>query len=172
MAHIYDPTDRHAAPTADRQTAPTAVSDLINQAKTDVQALVKDVIALAKAELIPQAKSGGIGVGLFAVAAYFALNGLSLLFLCGALALAMLFDAPTGGVALGFLIMAGVVFLIAGVLAFIGLRKVKKVKGPQRTQAEAQAAVESVKAALTRATAEVETNELERKTFRHPDPLP
>lgn len=161
MAHYDDVTDRH--------TGPGAISDLISRVKTDVQELVKDELALAKAELIPQAKSGGIGVGLFAGAAYFALNGLSLLFLCGALAIALLFDAPTGGIALGFLIMAGLVFIIAGVLAFVGLLAVKKVKGPQRTQAQAVAAIETVKGAVTRATAEVKTTELERKAFRHPD---
>lgn len=161
MAHYDNVTDQ--------PTGPAAIPDLITQVKTDVQDLIKNEIALAKAELVPQAKAGGLGAGLFAAAAYFALNGLSLLFLTGALALGMIFNAPTGGVALGFLIMAVLVFLIAGVLALIGLQMVKKVKGPQRTKAQALATVETVKDAMTRATAEVKTTELERKTFRHPE---
>lgn len=163
MAHYDDVTDR--------QTGPAPIPDLIDRVKVDVLDLVKNEIALAKAELMPQAKAGGIGAGLFAAAAYFALNGLSLLFLCGALAIALLFDAPTGGVALGFLIMAVLLFVIAGALALVGYFMVKKVKGPQRTQAQALATVETVKDAMTRATAEVKTNELERKAFRHPEPL-
>lgn len=163
MAHYDDVTDR--------RTGPAAIPDLIDRVKADVQELVQNEIALAKAELMPQAKAGGMGAGLFAVAGYFALNGLSLLFLAGALALAMLFNAPTGGVALGFLIMAILVFVIAGGLAVVGFLLVKQVKGPQRTQAQALATVETVKDALTRATAEVKTTALERKTFRHPDTL-
>jgi hypothetical protein len=161
MAHYENVTDQ--------PSGPAAIPDLITQVKADVQDLIKNEVALAKAELVPQAKAGGIGAGLLAGAAYFALNGLSLLFLTGALALGMLFKAPTGGVALGFLIMAVLVFLVAGVLAFIGLRMVKKVKGPERTKAHALATVETVKDAMTRATAEVQTTELERKTFRQPE---
>lgn len=162
MAHAFEPIHNEAP-------ARPAIGDLINQVKADVLELVHNEIALAKSELIPQAKFGGMGAGLFLGAAYFALNGLSLLFLSGALAISQLFDAPTGGVALGFLIMAVVVFIIAGVLAGIGLMFVKKVKGPQRTVAQAQASIETIKDAVTRATADVKTQELERKTFRHPE---
>lgn len=150
---------------------PAAIGDLIGQVKSDIQQLVQSEIALAKAELLPQAKSGGIGAGLFLVAGYFAMNGLSLLFLSGAIALGQLFDAPTGGVALGFLIMALIVFVIAGGLAVGGIIFVKQVKGPKRTVAQAQASVESIRDAVTRATANVKTTELERKTFRHPEAL-
>ncbi|WP_432558736.1 phage holin family protein [Granulicoccus sp. GXG6511] len=163
MAHAYESTRTEAA------ARPAAIGDLINQVKTDVLELVHNEIALAKAELVPQAKFGGMGAGLFLGAGYFALNGLSLLFLSGALGIARLFNAPTGGVALGFLIMAVLVFVVAGVLALIGLVFVKKVKGPKRTVAQAQASIETIKDAVTRATADVKTQELERKTFRHPE---
>lgn len=147
------------------------IGDLVGQVKADIQQLVQSEIALAKAELLPQAKSGGIGAGLFLVAGYFAMNALSLLFLAAALGIAQLFDAPTGSVALGFLITAVIVLLIAGVLAGAGLLFVKQVKGPRRTVAQAQASIESIKDAVTRATADVKTTELERKTFRHPESL-
>lgn len=153
----------------DQPIGPAAIPELITQVKADVQDLIKDQIDLAKTELVPQAKAGGMGAGVFAGAAYFAMNGLSLLFLTGALALGMLFKAPTGGVALGFLVMAVLVFIVAGILAFIGLQLVKKVKGPQRSKAQALATVETVKDAMTRATADVKTTELERKTFRQPE---
>lgn len=164
MAHATEPIRNEAPPRP-------AIGELINQVKSDVLELVHNEIALAKAELIPQAKSGGVGAGLFLGAGYFALNGLSLLFLSGALAISMLFDAPTGGVALGFLIMGVLVLIIAGILAGIGLFFVKKVKGPERTVAQAQASIETIKDAVTRATADVKTQELERKTFRHPETI-
>lgn len=162
MAHAFESI-------SDEAPARPAIGDLINQVKSDVLELVHHEIALAKAELMPQAKFGGMGAGLFLGAGYFALNGLSLLFLAGALALSQLFKAPTGGVALGFVIMAVLVFIVAGVLAGIGFVFVKKVKGPQRTVAQAQASIETIKEAVSRATADVKTQELERKTFRHPE---
>ncbi|HHV21833.1 MAG TPA: phage holin family protein [Propionibacterium sp.] len=165
MAHAYEST-RTEAP-----TSPAAIGDLINQVKTDALELVHHEIALAKAELIPQAKSGGLGAGLFLAAGYFALNGLSLLFLSGALGIAALFNANTGMVALGFVIMAVVVFLMAGGLALVGLIMVKKVKGPKRTVAQAQASIETIKDAVTRASADAKTRELERRTFRHPETI-
>lgn len=146
-----------------------SVGDLVISVKNDVLALVQNEIALAKAEMIPQAKSGGIGAGFFLGAGYFALNGLSLLFLSGAIALGQLFDEDTGGLALGFVIMAVIVFVIAAILAGIGMLFVNKVKGPQRTKAQARASIETIRDAVTRATAEVQTSELERKAFRHPD---
>ncbi|MDO5499119.1 MAG: phage holin family protein [Propionibacteriaceae bacterium] len=164
MAHAHDTIRTEAA-------SRPPVGDLINQVKTDIVELVQHEIALAKAELVPQAKAGGVGAGLFLGAGYFALNGLSLLFLSGALGIAALFNAPTGGVALGFVIMAAVVFVIAGILAGIGLVFVKKVKGPKRTIAQAEATMETIQHAITRATADVRTQELERKTFRHPENL-
>lgn len=167
MSHPYSKVREDLI--AEGPKEPAAIGDLVNRVKTDVMALVQSEIALAKAELVPQAKSGGIGAGLFAVAGYFALNGLSLLFLAGALALAQLFDAPTGGISLGFVIMAGVVFVIAAILAGIGMAFVKKVKGPERTKAQAQASIETIKDAVARATADVKTQELERKTFRYPE---
>ena len=47
------------------------VGDLIKSITDDVKQLVRDEVALAKAELIPAAKNGGIGAGLFAGAGYF-----------------------------------------------------------------------------------------------------
>ncbi|MDO5683500.1 MAG: phage holin family protein [Propionibacteriaceae bacterium] len=161
----------HANESTRASARPAAIGDLITQVKSDVLELVHHEIALAKAELIPQAKFGGAGAALFLGAGYFALNGLSLLFLSGALGIGHLLKAETGGIALGFLIMAVLVFLVAGGLALVGFLLVKKIRGPQRTVAQAQASIETIKDAVTRATADVKTQELERKTFRHPETI-
>lgn len=141
------------------------VGTIVNQIKGDATTLGKGISDLAKAELAPAGKHAGIGAGLFAGAGYFAMNGLSLLFLAGALGLGKLFGAETGWIAIGFVVMAVVVFVLAGILALIGKGQVSKVKAPERTIAETKHAVNSVKQALARANADVKTDELERKTF-------
>lgn len=160
MAHEFVPDAEHDA-------AGRGVGDLAKLISEDVKTLVKGEIDLAKAELIPSAKHAGVGAGMFGAAGYVGLNGLSLLFIAGALGLAKLFGAPTGWVSLGFVAMAVICFVVAGVLALLGKGQLGKVKGPERTQAHAQATVDQVKAALTRANAEVKTSELERKNFTH-----
>ncbi|GAB3625136.1 hypothetical protein GCM10027418_32230 [Mariniluteicoccus endophyticus] len=164
MAHQFVPgdgrTQTHATP---------AVGDLVKLISDDVKTLVQGEIQLAKSELVPSAKNAGVGAGMFGAAGYLGLNAVSLLFIAGALGFAKLFDAPTGWIALGFVSMAGVLLVLAGILALIGKGRIDKVKGPERTQAHAQATVDQVKAAVTRANAEVKTNALERKTFEHPD---
>lgn len=57
------------------------LADVIKEITADVTTIVKGEIELAKAELVPQAKSMGIGAGMFGGAGYFALNGIALLFL-------------------------------------------------------------------------------------------
>ena len=64
------------------------VGDLIKSITEDVKQLVRDEVALAKAELIPAAKNGGMGAGLFAGAGYFAISALSVLYLAAGFGLA------------------------------------------------------------------------------------
>lgn len=146
------------------------VGDIVKLIGNDVKLLVQSEVALAKAELVPSAKNAGVGAGMFGAAGYFAMNGLSLLFIAGALGFAKLFDAPTGWIALGFVVMAVVTFVIAGILALVGKGSISKVKGPERTQAHAQATVQQVKAAVARANADAKTGEIERKNFDVPEP--
>ena len=47
------------------------VGDIIKDITEDVKLLVRDEMELAKSELIPAAKNGGIGAGLFGAAGYF-----------------------------------------------------------------------------------------------------
>ena len=57
------------------------IADIIKAIQADVTTIVRGEVELAKAELVPQAKSVGIGAGLLGGAGYFAMNGIALLFL-------------------------------------------------------------------------------------------
>ena len=134
-----------------------AVADIIKNIQDDVKHLVQDEIELAKAELVPSAKKAGIGAGLLGGAGYFGINGLTLLYVAAALGLYAL------GLSLwlSFLIVAVVLLLIAAVLGLIGLRNVKKVKGPDRTIAQAKTSVADIKAAIQHGTAAAKAPQIE-----------
>lgn len=134
-----------------------AVGDIIKNITDDMKHLVQSEIELAKAELIPSAKKAGIGAGLFGAAGYFGINGLTLLYVAAALGIWAL------GLSLwlSFLIVAVVLLLLAGILALIGLRNVKQVKGPEKTVAEAKESVADIKAALQRGNAAATAPQIE-----------
>ena len=139
--------------------ADQAVGDIIQGITNDVKLLVRDEIELAKAELIPAAKNGGIGVGLFGAAGYFAICALSVLY----------FAAAFGLVALGlstwlaFLLVGVALLLVAGICGGIGFVLIKKVKGPERTIAQANKTITEVKGAAQHAIAVANAPQIEGK---------
>jgi hypothetical protein len=122
------------------------VGDIVKSISGDVKLLVRDEIQLAKSELVPAAKNAGIGAGMFGAAAYFAISALLVLY----------FAAAFGLVALGlsewlaFLLVGVVLLLIAAVLGLVGFTLIRKVKGPERTIASANATIAELKAAVQR----------------------
>lgn len=150
------------------------IADTVKAIQADLTTIVRGEIELAKAELVPQAKSVGIGAGLLGGAGYFAVNGISLLFL-GLSALVGYFFAsglgwePLLAAFMGLAIMAVVMFLIAGVLALIGKNKVS-VKGPQATVAQGQRSVEAVQLAVERGISDAEAEAAARKQARKSAP--
>jgi hypothetical protein len=126
--------------------ADLGVGDIVKSITGDVKLLVRDEIQLAKSELVPAAKNAGIGAGMFGAAAYFAISALLVLY----------FAAAFGLVALGlsewlaFLIVGVVLLVVAAVLGLVGLTLVRKVKGPERTIASANATIAELKAAVQR----------------------
>jgi hypothetical protein len=137
--------------------ADLAVGDIIKNITDDVKLLVQDQIELAKAELTPAAKQGGTGVGLFGAAGYFALSATILLYFAAAWGLV------SAGLAvwLAFLIVGVALLLIAGILAGIGYLIVRRIKGPDRTIAQANQSVAEVKAAAQRAVAAANAPQIE-----------
>jgi ABC-type multidrug transport system fused ATPase/permease subunit len=118
-----------------KDTDPT-IGRLVSDATRDISTLVNKEIQLAKTELKVSLRSGGVGIGLFAAAAFFAVMSLIML----SVAIAYLINWNGEGLALqwAFLIVFGFYLLLAALLVFIGIRKVKKVRGPQKAIAQAQ----------------------------------
>ena len=136
MATDYRPTT-----TADaRATAPAEVEEptigrLVADASRDISSLIQNEIALAKSELKVSMKYGGTGAGLFAAAAFLGLLAVIMF----SVAFAYFLEMMTGfHLAWCFLIVFGVYLLLAGLLAFVGVQKVKKVRGPERAIHQAQ----------------------------------
>jgi Putative Actinobacterial Holin-X, holin superfamily III len=137
--------------------ADLAVGEIIKNITDDVKLLVQDQMELAKAELVPAAKNGGTGAGLFGVAGYFGLSASILLYFAAA------FGLVAAGLAawLAFLIVAAVLLLIAAICAGIGYFFVKRVKGPERTIAQANQTVTEVQNAAQRALAAASAPQIE-----------
>ena len=118
-----------------KDTDPT-IGRLVSDATRDISTLINKEIQLAKSELQVSLKNGGTGIGLFAGAAFFVLMGLVML----SMGFAYLINWNGDGLALqwAFLIVFAVYLLVAALLGYIGLRKVQKVRGPEKAIAQAQ----------------------------------
>jgi uncharacterized membrane protein YqjE len=114
-----------APPPADPSTG-QLVSDLTDQ----ISRLVRDEARLAQVEVTQKAKRLGIGAGLFGGAGLFAFFGLAALITTAILLLALVVPAW-----LAALIVAVVLFAVAGVLALVGKKDVQKATPPVPTEA-------------------------------------
>jgi hypothetical protein len=110
------------------------IGKLVVDASRDVSTLIQHEIALAKSELRVSIKAGGLSMAMFAAAAFFGV--MSLVMLSWAIAYLIHFS----GLDLAWCF--GIVFLfylvLAGLLALVGIRKVKRVRPPKRAIAQAQ----------------------------------
>lgn len=124
------PVTRPAVPSEEEPT----IGRLVADASRDVSALIHNEIALAKSELKVSVKNGGTGAGLFAGAAFLGLLAIIMISIAFAFFLHM-----TGlDLAWCFLIVFAVYVAVAGLLAMVGLKKVKQVRAPQRAIYQAQ----------------------------------
>ena len=121
---------RPDVPSPDDPTIGTLVAD----ATRDLSSLIHNEIELAKSELKVSVKNGGTGAGLFGAAAFLGLLAVIMISVAFAYFLSM-----TGlHLAWCFLIVFGAYVLLAGLLAFVGVRKVKKVRAPERAIKQAK----------------------------------
>lgn len=110
------------------------IGKLVADATRDISSLVHNEIELAKSELKVSVKNGGTGAGLFGAAAFLGLLAVIMISVAFAYFLSM-----TGlHLAWCFLIVFGAYLLLAGLLAFVGVRKVKKVRAPERAIKQAK----------------------------------
>ncbi len=105
---------------------------LVSQLSTEVKQLIQDELRLAQLEVSGKAKKAGVGVGMFGAAGLIALYGLAALLATIVLALALVVDAW-----LAALIVTVVLFVIAGVAALVGKKRVVEAAPPLPTEAVA-----------------------------------
>jgi hypothetical protein len=125
-------------PTAGASRAPTpppapedaSTGQLIGQLTEQISQLVRDEARLAQAEVSQKAKRLGTGAGLFGGAGLFAFFGLAVLIAAAVLALALVLPGW-----LAALIVAVVLFAVAGVLALVGKKDVEKGTPPVPSEA-------------------------------------
>ena len=124
-----------------------STGQLIGQLTDQLSRLVRDEARLAQAEVTQKAKKLGVGAGLFGGAGLMAFFGLAVLIAAAVLALDLVLPAWLAAV-----IVAVVLFAIAGVLALVGKKDVDQASPPVPTQAIAgvQADIATVKQGLSR----------------------
>jgi hypothetical protein len=120
------------------------IGKLVSDASRDISTLISKEIQLVKSELTISVRAGGMGVALFGAAAFLLLIAVILF----SMTVAYFINWNGDGLALhwAFLIVTGFYILVAVLLALIGWRKIKKVKGPERAIHQAQ----ETKVALTK----------------------
>jgi hypothetical protein len=121
----------------DQQTtdhaADASLGDLVGRLSEQSSRLIRDELALARTELQQSVKHAGIGAGLFGAAGFFAVLGVITLVGAAVAALSLLADTW-----LAALIVAVLLFAIAGVGALAGKKQVAEVGPPEQ-------AIENVK---------------------------
>jgi len=128
--------------TTPNTTPERTLGQLVADATQDMSTIVRSEITLAKTEITADAKQAGKGAGMFAGAGVMGFLGVVLL----------LFAAVYGLVAAGlpiwlsFLIVAVLLFVVAGILGLVGKKTVSKVKGkPERTIVTTQETIAAIK---------------------------
>ena len=109
------------------------IGKLVVDAFDDIGSLVRHMIELAKSEMKVSVRAGGMAIGLFGAAVFLLLMSLVLVSISAAYFIVMAGLDP----AWAFLIVFGGYVLLAVVCAFIGYLKIRKVRAPQRTMAQA-----------------------------------
>jgi uncharacterized membrane protein YqjE len=130
---------------ADELRTSDSTADLVRQATAQMSTLVRDEIALAKAEMGEKAARAGRGAGLFGAAGVVSLYGV--LGVLTALVLLLAMAMPPWVAAL----LVGVVLLVvAGVLALVGRSEVRRATPPVPEEAVrgVKADIETVTTAL------------------------
>jgi hypothetical protein len=144
-----------AQPTAGATRADTAAPDpatastgeLVGQLSEQLTRLVRDEVRLAQAEVTQKAKRLGIGAGLFGGAGVVALLGLGALVTAAILGLAHVLPGWLAAV-----LVAIVLFAVAGLLALLGKKDVQRATPPLPTEtiASVQTDIDTLKNAVAR----------------------
>lgn len=104
------------------------IGRLVADASRDISTLLSKEIELAKSELKVSVQAGGTGIALFAAAGFLVLLGV----IFASIALGFFIHWLGLGYGVSFLLVFVLYLLIAGLLGFIGYRKVKQVRAPEK----------------------------------------
>jgi uncharacterized membrane protein YqjE len=126
----HDNGSRTDTLTALREPAQLSTTELVRRAYAQLSTLVRDEIALAKMELAEKAKQAGVGAGLFGAAGFLAFFGVAALVTTAILALSLVWPAW-----LAALTVAVVLFVVAGIVALIGRRRLNAATPVYPTEA-------------------------------------
>jgi len=128
-----------------RPATDQSTSELVQRASEQLSRLVRDEIALAKAELAEKGKHAGIGVGLFGAAGVLVVYGVAAMFATLIIVLNLFLELW-----LAALIVTVLLFATAGILALLGKRQVTKAVPPEPKDAiaSAKADVDEVRHAI------------------------
>jgi putative superfamily III holin-X len=127
--------------------AQASTAELVSQISGQVSRLVRDELALFKAEMSEKGKKAGLGAGLFGGGGLVALYGVAALLAAVILGLAA---AMPGWLAA--LIVAVVLFAVAAVLAAVGRKQVRQATPPvpEQTVSSVKADIDEVKERVRR----------------------
>ena len=122
--------------------ADPTTGELVSQLSTAMSRLVRDELKMAQLEVSGKAKKAGIGIGMFGAAGVIALYGLAALLTTIVLALALVIDAW-----LAALIVTVVLFVVAGIAALLGKKRVTEASPalPTQTVANVKEDVDAVR---------------------------
>lgn len=127
-----------ATSAAPRHSADPSIGRLVQDASESISTIIRGEIELAKIELRSSVKNARVGVGMFAAAAVLLVFSLTF----GLIALAEGIIALGLSRWLGYLIVFGALLVVIGLLVFLGVRKVKRVKAPRQTIATGRETVD------------------------------
>ncbi|KOV80591.1 hypothetical protein ADL03_32745 [Nocardia sp. NRRL S-836] len=128
--------------TADDPAAEASIGGLVRDATAHVSTLVRAEVELAKGEIAAEIKKGLKGSVFFIVALTVLLFSLFFLFM----ALGFLVSEIFGWwYSAGFGIVFGLMLLTAGLFAFLGYRKVRKIRAPEKSIAAAKDTVAALR---------------------------
>jgi uncharacterized membrane protein YqjE len=146
MSHVHSSETTYAK--AETLGPPEAsLGTLVSQLSSQIPELIRSEIKLAQAEVTEKGKRAGIGIGMFSVAGLMAFFGFGVLLTTVILLLALVMPAW-----LAALIVTVVLFVVAGVAALLGKKKVAEAAPakPERTVESVKQDVATVKSAATR----------------------
>jgi hypothetical protein len=135
------PTGAPPPAVAPEQVDPRSTGEVLTSVVANVQALVKKEIELAKLEVTEIVTARLIAVGMFVGAAVLGLFILAFVGVTGAKALDLVLPEWAA-----WLIVTGIYTLLAGILAFVGVRKLQSPPNvPERTKQNYEETVEWAK---------------------------